>query len=273
MAAYLFQRLMGRPFGPESIGAILEVRFEDRLQDQQRGHLHHAVAHRRDSQRTSASHWPLESRRVVRLKGGRFWSAAPTGWFPAIAASRFQRVDLLDRYAVHAGRALVGAHPFPCLFQHIAPIDPVVQRVKPELRFLLRLLIEFLSQQREFPGLSRFFRSGRFLQAVLLSSYITCFPRGPFAPRALPRFPATTGLSDSRPVSLHGYVFPQALGRVAALPLPGLPGSSTNLSLRAVPNHPGRPGDVPPVTSSPVSGFTIRQAGRPSLSVTRPNRV
>jgi hypothetical protein len=44
------------------------------------------------------------------------------------------------------GRALVGSHPFPRFLQHIAPIDPVVQRVKPELRFLLRLLIEFLSQ-------------------------------------------------------------------------------------------------------------------------------
>ena len=40
--------------------------------------------------------------------------------------------------------------------------------------------------------------------------------------------------------------------------LPGLPGSSTDLFLRAVPNHPGRPDKGPaPVIPSPVAGFTI----------------
>jgi len=49
-------------------------------------------------------------------------------------------------------------------------------------------------------------------------------------------------LTDSRPMPFHGYVFPQYAGRVAASTSPGLPGSSTNLYLRAVPNHPGKPG-------------------------------
>src|SRR6202035_5043282 len=66
------------------------------------------------------------------------------------------------------------------------------------------------------------------------------------------------GLTDSRPVPLHGYVFPRDAGRVAASTPPGLPGSSTNLSLRAVPNHPGRPDKgAAPVNPSPVAGFTI----------------
>jgi len=37
--------------------------------------------------------------------------------------------------------------------------------------------------------------------------------------------------------------------------LPGLPGSSTNLSLRAVPKHPGRSGGCVLIASPPVSGF------------------
>jgi hypothetical protein len=67
----------------------------------------------------------------------------------------------------------------------------------------------------------------------------------PLGSTGVTRFFATTGLTDSRPVSFPGYLFPRDVGRVAASTPPGLPGSSTNLSLRAVPNHPGRPGDVP----------------------------
>jgi len=50
------------------------------------------------------------------------------------------------------------------------------------------------------------------------------------------------GLSDSRPGPPLGYVFPWAVGVDSFPALPGLPGSSTDLSLRAVPNHPGRSG-------------------------------
>src|SRR5262249_18134107 len=55
--------------------------------------------------------------------------------------------------------------------------------------------------------------------------------------------------------------------------LPGLPGSSTDLSLRAVPNHPGRPDGCLLVASPPVSGFTTFGRLATSPSVTRPNRV
>jgi hypothetical protein len=39
--------------------------------------------------------------------------------------------------------------------------------------------------------------------------------------------------------------------------LPGLPGSSTDLFLRAVPNHPGRSGGCLLIASPPMSGFII----------------
>src|SRR5258708_23022055 len=51
MPAYLLQRLVCRAPRTKPIGAILKIRFEDRLQDQQGRHLHHSVAHRRDDQR------------------------------------------------------------------------------------------------------------------------------------------------------------------------------------------------------------------------------
>ena len=41
----------------------------------------------------------------------------------------------------------------------------------------------------------------------------SCFQQGPFAPRALPRFSATTGLSVSRQDRIGGYVFPPHVAR------------------------------------------------------------
>jgi len=48
------------------------------------------------------------------------------------------------------------------------------------------------------PPRPQLFRNGTFVQAALLSSDSACPRQGPLAPRALPRFFATMGLSDSR---------------------------------------------------------------------------
>src|SRR5471032_3076589 len=60
--------------------------------------------------------------------------------------------------------------------------------------------------------------------------------------------------------------------RLAPLPVQGLPGFSTDLSTRAVPNHPGRSAGCNYLLPS-VSGFTL--VGRLAIpsSLTRPNRV
>jgi hypothetical protein len=62
-------------------------------------------------------------------------------------------------------------------------------------------------------------------------------------------------------------------GPTAFPALPGLPGSSTHLSLRAVPNHPGRSGRCLLIASPPVTGFIIFGRLATSTSVTRPNQV
>src|ERR1039458_7620614 len=55
--------------------------------------------------------------------------------------------------------------------------------------------------------------------------------------------------------------------------LPGLPGSSTVLFLRAVPNHPGRSGECLLIASPPISGF-IQIGGLATFTrVTRPTRA
>jgi hypothetical protein len=55
--------------------------------------------------------------------------------------------------------------------------------------------------------------------------------------------------------------------------LPGLPGSSTDLFLRAVPNHPGRSDGCLLIAFPPMSGFIILGRLATSISVTRPNQV
>src|SRR5438034_10561477 len=66
------------------------------------------------------------------------------------------------------------------------------------------------------------------------------------------------GLSDSRPgpPSVMYFLGSSASGCLSPA-LPGLPGSSTDLSLRAVPNHPGRSGECLLIASPPISGFII----------------
>src|SRR6266403_963121 len=83
------------------------------------------------------------------------------------------------------------------------------------------------------------------------------------------------GLSDSRPGPFPRLLIPSGRrGPNRSFPaLPGLPGASTDLSLRAVPNHPGRSGGYLLIASPPIAGFIILGRLATSTSVTRPNRV
>ena len=83
------------------------------------------------------------------------------------------------------------------------------------------------------------------------------------------------GLSDSRPGPFPRLLIPSGRrGPNRSFPaLPGLPGSSTDLSLRAVPNHPGRSGGYLLIASPPIAGFIILGRLATSISVTRPNQV
>ena len=73
---------------------------------------------------------------------------------------------------LHTGRA---DFPHPALpatlgtSLHNVPIDPVIQGVKPKLRFLLGFVMQFLSQKREFRRQRPRLRSGIQVQAVLPS--------------------------------------------------------------------------------------------------------
>ena len=80
----------------------------------------------------------------------------------------------------------------------------------------------------------------RSLKRLSLPLLKTCVKSGPFAPRALPRFLATMGRSDSRPRPPRGYGFPRGVAPPRRT-TPGLPGPLLLLSTRALPTHPGQP--------------------------------
>ena len=146
-------------------------------------------------------------------------------------------------------------HQPPCGHQHVVPADPVIQRVEPELRFLLGLLTQLPSQLGDFRRqldsgfhlrwnrrltlprrLSAFFRSGTVVQAVLLTSDenanlagdlgstgVTPLPRY-YVPLRLPTGPAS------------GYGFPRAVDPSSG-PEFGSPGRVSQVP-RSICRHP-----------------------------------
>ena len=156
--------------------------------------------------------------------------------------------------------------------------------MKPELRSLLGLLAQLLSQLRNFLRHPRLFprfrlrlscgcpslRNGIFIQAVFSSSYICMFsvrPLGSTGVTPLLRYygPLRHPLGHSR------LCIPAACWLCASQE--GFPGSSADLSTRAAPNHPGRPGGCLPVASPPVSGFILVGGLATFVFLSRPNRV
>ena len=73
--------------------------------------------------------------------------------------------------------------------------------------------------------------------------------------------------------SSQGYAFPSGVGRLAPTPRRDLPGSSTDLSPRAVPNHPGESaGCLYPLLHQRWQASSRMAVWPLSVSITRPNR-
>jgi len=228
--------------------------------------LYYPVPHRRDAQRPELPvrlRYPDASYRcwLVDLRAKRFVHFIQQRFF-----SVFSLFDLFDRLAVDSRRAPVSSHYFPRCLQHIAPIDPVVQYIKPELRFLLCLLAQLLSQKRNFLRqspvalrlLSRIlpvFRSGTLVQAVFPPSYFSMFSVRPLRSTIITRFPATMSLSDSRPEPPSGYVFPHEVGLSCSAGSPRFLGRSFHARCPLSPRQVRRL--LAPIPSPSIAGFRI----------------
>jgi hypothetical protein len=116
-------------------------------------------------------------------------------------------------------------------------------------------------------------RRGTRVQAEFVSSYQGTLAFRPLRSTIVTRLFTTMGLSDSRSGPSHGYVFPHFVGGLPTAQ-PGLPGSSTDLSTRAVPLHPGKPDEC----QHPLLLHRWQASASPAdwplaLCVTRPTQV
>ena len=123
-------------------------------------------------------------------------------------------------------------------------------------RFLPGLLAQLLSQLRNLLRQSRLlhrfrhrlscgcpsFRSGIFIQADFSSSYRVLLPVRPLRSTGVTPFLSYLWASPTPDRAASRLCLPAKRCSLALAAVPGLPGSSTDLSTRAVPNHPGRPG-------------------------------
>lgn len=133
------------------------------------------------------------------------------------------------------GRSFFRSHLFPGCFQQIHPTDPVVQRVRPDFRFLLGSQPLRRFRHRLSCGCPSF-RSGVFIQADFSSRYRLMLPVRPLCSTGV--YPASRqllgpSLPDRAPVINSRCTL------VAFAPIrQGLLGSSADLPTRAVLNNP-----------------------------------
>ena len=253
-------RLMSVPSWTKPVRAVQEVRLKDRLEHQQGRRLDDPVFDRGYSQ------W---SHPAVRLRNvDAFDRLRPVAFGAQLLTQLFEEDggagaidDVPARHAVDPGSSVMGQHQQPRGRQHVVPIDPVVQGVKPELGFLLGLLTQFPSQLGDFGRQSHtgllfwlvqmlvpaqavaYFRSGTCVQADLLTSDENMNLAG--------------ALGSTRVTPLHSYYGPL---RLPNWPIGGY-GFPSIVDLRSHPDSrpPKRASQVPVlICRRPLSRITPR---------------
>ena len=143
------------------------------------------------------------------------------------------------------------------------------RRLLPQVftKYMFDPSAQLLSQSEVFPRqidinvFQRFFRIGTNVHAVLPSFTETCLRQCPFAPRALPRFAATMGISDSR-TEPNGKLFIPHRRWTTVHPA-GSPRFLDSSFGACRPQSPRTARRVqPPVSSPTVAGFPIIREGR-----------
>ena len=255
VTADLIKGTVGTPLRTKSMGAVEKVSLKDRFEDQKYGGLNNSVPHTGYAQRAQVA---IGFGDVDAFHRGGFVAFGYQAFlnFVKIAGySASQRLDVFDADSIDSRCSLVRLYSRPRRFKDVAAMDSVVKGIEPKLRFSFGLAAQFPPQKGDFYRQSGFryesfghpFRYGASIaQAGLLSfcvnmtevrllgsTGITPLPRY-YEPLRIPTV-HTERVIDSPPVfSLRRTPF--ALGSTS-----DLPGSSADLSTRALPNHPGQP--------------------------------
>ena len=148
MPVHSADRIARAPLGAVAMGAVLEIRLEDRLQHQFGGGLRHPVPNRGNAERTFAaaglrdrhpSHrlWPVGPRDQILAQPGK----------PLLDA---RRLDLFEVDPVHARRARVVTGQRIGVFENVGSANLVVEQVEAVVGLRLRLAIKLSLQAPDF---------------------------------------------------------------------------------------------------------------------------
>jgi hypothetical protein len=245
---------MGTPFGAKSMGAVEKVNLKDRFEDKKCGCLYNSVPYARYAERAQ-----------VAIGFGDV-DAFHRGWFVTFGYKAFLNLVKIAGYSVcprlngfnadsiDSRCSLVRLYSRPRRFKYITTMDSVVKGIEPKLRFSFGLAAQFPPQKGDFYRQSGFrresgnhpFRYGASIaQAGLLSFCVNMTEVRPLGSTGITPLPCyygplriptvnTARVIDSPPaLSLQRNPF--ALGITS-----DLPGSSADLSTRALLNHPGQ---------------------------------
>src|SRR5579863_1773431 len=186
----VFYRRMRGPLRTVSVRSRLEIGLEDRFQDQLERTLHHAVPYGRD--RKSADFLVALFRNLAPAVPQRT-IGAPDQLLLDLLEETFHptRFDGLECHPVNSGGAIVCLRHLVGFAERLHLADVHVQTPETPRRFSLRLDVYLSPQVLQIVG-----RLCHFTPASHFDERIT-EQQGPFTPRALPRFLATTGPSST----------------------------------------------------------------------------
>lgn len=250
----LVEGTVGAPLGAKSMGAVEKVCLKDRLKDKKCRSLYNSVPHTGYAQRAQVA---IGFGDVDPFHRGRFvvfGYEAFLDFFKIAGYAACTRLDVFNADSIDSRCSLVGLYSQPCRFKYVTAMNTVVKGIEPKQRFSFGLAAQFPPQKGDFYRQAGFrFKSGchpvrygaSITQAGLLSFCVNMTESRPLGSTGVTPFPSyyeplrlptvqTGRVIDSPPVlSLRRNPF--ALGSTS-----DLPGSSADLSTRALPNHPGQ---------------------------------
>jgi RNA polymerase sigma-70 factor (ECF subfamily) len=165
------QGIVGAASGAKPVRAVTEIRFKDRFQNEQHGHLDDPVADRWNAQRSRAAIGLGKLDASDRIGPVAFAAKLLMELHQETPNTAFRRFDVGQCVTIHARGSLGLTVLSPSGLQHIQPRDPIIQGVESESRFLLRFLTQFRSQIRLETRFQARFDTSDVVQQTMLNAF------------------------------------------------------------------------------------------------------
>lgn len=250
----LIEGIMGASLGAKSMGAVEKVSLKDRFEDEKCRCLYNSVPHTGYAQRAQVAIGFGDVDPFYRGGLVAFGYEAFLDFVKIAGYAACTRLDVVNADSIDSRCSLVGLYSQPCRFKYVTAMNTVVKGIVPKQWFSFGLAAQFPPQKGYFYRQAGFrFKSvchpvrygASVAQAGLLSFCVNMTELRPLGSTGVTPLPSYYGplrlptvrtgrVIDSPPV-LALQRNPFVLGSTS-----DLPGSSADLSTRALPNHPGQ---------------------------------